>query len=274
MSVLGEPGHTGSPGSEQVSEEASRMAPHRTAISLADVSDAGTLTRMQIDFGAEFGSQEPPFDILLPRFRRLLDDEPAAFALLAGRTSTSMRSILAPADSTSATASSTSNRAPTTACSATSVSSPGTDADRSLLDGDVEATFAPRGSDFTFARQLELNATGDPPPNIAKTVANDILARRGGDSEVVDRKDRQSTTTDCVFTSTCVVDTDHAPEQPAGSGRGGSAGRKEGEREGQRDDRDGCTACGGDHRKATSNSYVEKSSRTTRKVFGLRGAGP
>ncbi|WP_136706954.1 GNAT family N-acetyltransferase [Agromyces sp. H66] len=60
------------------------MTLHNPSIRLADVSDADTLTQMQIDFGAEFGSHEPPFEILLPRFRRLLDDEPAAFALLAG----------------------------------------------------------------------------------------------------------------------------------------------------------------------------------------------
>lgn len=54
-----------------------------TRVILADVSDAATLARLQIDFGAEFGSDEPPFEVLLPRFGRLLAD-PAAFALLAG----------------------------------------------------------------------------------------------------------------------------------------------------------------------------------------------
>ncbi|MFF2653731.1 GNAT family N-acetyltransferase [Streptomyces sp. NPDC058045] len=54
-----------------------------TPIALAAVTDAETLTRLQIDFGAEFGTEEPPFAVLLPRFRRLLAD-PAAFALLAG----------------------------------------------------------------------------------------------------------------------------------------------------------------------------------------------
>lgn len=59
------------------------MTLHSTTIRLATVSDAETLTQLQIDFGDEFDSPEPPFEVLLPRFRRLLDDT-AAFALLAG----------------------------------------------------------------------------------------------------------------------------------------------------------------------------------------------
>lgn len=60
------------------------MTPHEEKLRLATVADAETLTQLQIDFGAEFDSPEPPFEILLPRFRRLLDGEPDAFALLAG----------------------------------------------------------------------------------------------------------------------------------------------------------------------------------------------
>lgn len=50
---------------------------------LAEVSDAETLTQLQIDFGDEFDSPEPPFAALLPRFRRVLAD-PHAFAILSG----------------------------------------------------------------------------------------------------------------------------------------------------------------------------------------------
>ncbi|WP_157007281.1 GNAT family N-acetyltransferase [Agromyces laixinhei] len=58
------------------------MTPQRP-ITLATVTDAETLTRLQIEFGTEFDSHEPPFEILLPRFQRLLA-EPTAFGLLAG----------------------------------------------------------------------------------------------------------------------------------------------------------------------------------------------
>ena len=50
---------------------------------LATVQDAETVTQLQIDFGDEFDDPSPPFDVLLPRFRRLLA-HPAAFVLLAG----------------------------------------------------------------------------------------------------------------------------------------------------------------------------------------------
>lgn len=49
----------------------------------ATVSDAPIVTQLQIDFGDEFGEPSPPFEVLLPRFQRLLAD-PAAFVLLAG----------------------------------------------------------------------------------------------------------------------------------------------------------------------------------------------
>lgn len=52
-------------------------------IVLATVQDAEIVTRLQIAFGDEFDDPAPPFDVLLPRFRRLLAD-PAAFVLLAG----------------------------------------------------------------------------------------------------------------------------------------------------------------------------------------------
>jgi GNAT superfamily N-acetyltransferase len=52
-------------------------------IVLATVQDAEIVTRLQIAFGDEFGDPSPPFDVLLPRFQRLLAD-PAAFVLLAG----------------------------------------------------------------------------------------------------------------------------------------------------------------------------------------------
>ncbi|REJ06482.1 GNAT family N-acetyltransferase [Microbacterium bovistercoris] len=51
-------------------------------VDLAEAADAAVLTRLQIAFGDEFDSPEPPFEALLPRFRRFLAD-PAAFALLA-----------------------------------------------------------------------------------------------------------------------------------------------------------------------------------------------
>ena len=54
-----------------------------TPIVLAGARDAETVTQLQIDFGDEFDDPSPPFDVLLPRFRRLLTD-PAAFVLLAG----------------------------------------------------------------------------------------------------------------------------------------------------------------------------------------------
>jgi len=54
-----------------------------TDVSLASVSHAPTVTRLQIDFNAEFESPTPPYDVLLSRFQRLLAD-PAAFVLLAG----------------------------------------------------------------------------------------------------------------------------------------------------------------------------------------------
>ena len=50
---------------------------------LATAEDAEIVTRLQVDFGDEFGDPSPPFDVLLPRFQRLLAD-PAAFVLLAG----------------------------------------------------------------------------------------------------------------------------------------------------------------------------------------------
>jgi len=52
-------------------------------IELATVQDAEIVTRLQIDFGHEFDDPAPPYDVLLPRFRRLLSD-PAAFVVLAG----------------------------------------------------------------------------------------------------------------------------------------------------------------------------------------------
>ncbi|GAA1800984.1 GNAT family N-acetyltransferase [Agromyces neolithicus] len=52
-------------------------------IVIATTRDAETVTQLQIDFGDEFDDPSPPFDVLLPRFRRLLAD-PAAFVLLAG----------------------------------------------------------------------------------------------------------------------------------------------------------------------------------------------
>lgn len=51
-------------------------------IVFAGAQDAEVLTQLQIDFGDEFDEPEPPFDILLPRFRRFLAD-PAGFALIA-----------------------------------------------------------------------------------------------------------------------------------------------------------------------------------------------
>lgn len=59
------------------------MTSQTPCIFLADVADAGTLAQLQIDFGAEFDVQEPPVEVLQPRFRRVLAD-PDAFALLAG----------------------------------------------------------------------------------------------------------------------------------------------------------------------------------------------
>ncbi|MDQ2661961.1 MAG: GNAT family N-acetyltransferase [Actinomycetota bacterium] len=52
-------------------------------IVFATGQDAETVTQLQIDFGDEFDDPSPPFDVLLPRFRRLIAD-PAAFVLLAG----------------------------------------------------------------------------------------------------------------------------------------------------------------------------------------------
>jgi GNAT superfamily N-acetyltransferase len=49
----------------------------------ATEQDAEIATQLQIDFGDEFDDPSPPFDVLLPRFRRLIAD-PAAFVLLAG----------------------------------------------------------------------------------------------------------------------------------------------------------------------------------------------
>ena len=54
-----------------------------TPIVLAGARDAETVTQLQIDFNDEFDDPSPPFEVLLPRFRRLLAD-PAAFVLLAG----------------------------------------------------------------------------------------------------------------------------------------------------------------------------------------------
>ncbi|RBP61692.1 L-amino acid N-acyltransferase YncA [Brevibacterium sanguinis] len=54
-----------------------------SAITLATVEDAETVTRLQIDFDEEFDAPTPPFDVLLRRFRRLLA-HPDAFVLLAG----------------------------------------------------------------------------------------------------------------------------------------------------------------------------------------------
>ncbi|MFB7249550.1 GNAT family N-acetyltransferase [Microbacterium sp. NPDC056234] len=58
------------------------MPPSEIGIVFATERDAETLTQLQIDFGDEFDEPEPPFEVLLPRFRRFLAD-PAGFALLA-----------------------------------------------------------------------------------------------------------------------------------------------------------------------------------------------
>jgi GNAT superfamily N-acetyltransferase len=59
------------------------MTPTEIPIVFATAQDAETVTQLQLDFGDEFDESSPPFDVLLPRFRRLLAD-PAAFVLLAG----------------------------------------------------------------------------------------------------------------------------------------------------------------------------------------------
>ncbi len=53
-------------------------------ISVATPRDAETVTRLQIDFDTEFDSPTPPFEVLLRRYRALLE-HPDAFVLLAGR---------------------------------------------------------------------------------------------------------------------------------------------------------------------------------------------
>ncbi|WP_309102035.1 GNAT family N-acetyltransferase [Microbacterium sp.] len=55
------------------------------AISLATVEDAPIAARLQVDFAVEFETPTPTYEVLLPRFRRLIAD-PAAFVLLAGDT--------------------------------------------------------------------------------------------------------------------------------------------------------------------------------------------
>lgn len=59
------------------------MPPSQVPVVVATAHDAETVTQLQIDFGDEFDDPAPPFDVLLPRFRRLLAD-PAAFVLFAG----------------------------------------------------------------------------------------------------------------------------------------------------------------------------------------------
>ncbi|WP_280438072.1 GNAT family N-acetyltransferase [Nocardia carnea] len=52
-------------------------------VSVAEPMHSEIVTRLQIEFAAEFGTPSPTFDVLLPRFQALLSDN-AAFALLAG----------------------------------------------------------------------------------------------------------------------------------------------------------------------------------------------
>jgi GNAT superfamily N-acetyltransferase len=59
------------------------MTPTDIVIVFATEQDAETVTQLQIDFGDEFDDPAPSFDVLLPRFRRLIVD-PTAFVLLAG----------------------------------------------------------------------------------------------------------------------------------------------------------------------------------------------
>ncbi|WP_406248040.1 GNAT family N-acetyltransferase [Microbacterium sp. M] len=65
------------------------MPESRPEIVFAIPQDAETLTQLQIDFGDEFDEPEPPFEVLLPRFRRFLAD-PAGFALLARQDGTAV----------------------------------------------------------------------------------------------------------------------------------------------------------------------------------------
>ncbi|WP_134322322.1 GNAT family N-acetyltransferase [Cumulibacter soli] len=50
---------------------------------IAGVDDAEVLARMQVAFSVEFDDPTPPYEVLLPRFRRLVE-HPAGLALLAG----------------------------------------------------------------------------------------------------------------------------------------------------------------------------------------------
>lgn len=52
-------------------------------LTVCTVEHAEVLARLQVDFAVEFDSPTPTYEVLLPRFRELLDD-PAAFALIAG----------------------------------------------------------------------------------------------------------------------------------------------------------------------------------------------
>lgn len=54
-----------------------------TEITLAAAQHAPVVTRLQIDFDAEFDTPTPAFGVLLARFRALIE-HPSAFVLLAG----------------------------------------------------------------------------------------------------------------------------------------------------------------------------------------------
>lgn len=61
---------------------AAREEPRAHGIAIASQDEAPALAQLQVDFAVEFDDPTPPFDVLEPRFRRLIAD-PAAFAVIA-----------------------------------------------------------------------------------------------------------------------------------------------------------------------------------------------